>query len=236
MAKRPCYRPLENYVGYRTVDSAEFKWNPGFAFSQKQKNVVALHDAIHRIDPAAKVLEISSKSLQPLGVSLSAFNLKFTLGLGRSQSFIRRILAPFVTTCRKRLPDIDSSRSISQATAGHLSRRRRSSTSSTSRRSSQTPSWPRRCRNSTPSPTSSSIRTARSTVRPPPPRSTSRCAGAGNWTRRCRAASPSCGIMAGKRWRRDRLRLLQQFHRRHSDEHRHPVVLLLPWLEAGGDS
>ena len=38
MAKRPCYRPLEKYVGSRTVDSAEFKWNPGFAFSQKQKN------------------------------------------------------------------------------------------------------------------------------------------------------------------------------------------------------
>ena len=80
MAKRPCYRPLEKYVGYRTVESPEFKWNPGFAFSQKQKNVVALHDAIHRIDPSAKILEISSKSLQPLGVSLSAFNLKFPFG------------------------------------------------------------------------------------------------------------------------------------------------------------
>ena len=80
MAKRPCYRPLERYVGYRTVESPEFTWHPGFAFSQKQKNVVALHDAIHRIDPSAKVLEISSKSLQPLGVSLSAFNLKFPHG------------------------------------------------------------------------------------------------------------------------------------------------------------
>lgn len=80
MAKRPYYRPLEKYVGYRTVESPEFKWNPGFAFSQKQKNVVALHDAIHRVDPAANVLEISSKSLQPLGVSLSAFNLKFQFG------------------------------------------------------------------------------------------------------------------------------------------------------------
>ena len=80
MAKRPCYRPLNMYVGYKTVDSPEFKWNPGFAFSQKQKNVVALHDAIHRIDPSAKILEISSKSLQPLGVSLSAFNLKFPCG------------------------------------------------------------------------------------------------------------------------------------------------------------
>ena len=80
MAKRPCYRPLDKFVGYRTVESPEFKWNPGFAFSQKQKNVVALHDAIHRLDPSAKVLEISSKSLQPLGVSLSAFNLKFQHG------------------------------------------------------------------------------------------------------------------------------------------------------------
>ena len=77
MATRPCYRPLGKFVGYRTVESAPFAWAGGFAFSQKQKNVVSLHDAIHRIDPAAKVLEISSKSLQPLGVSLSAFNLKF---------------------------------------------------------------------------------------------------------------------------------------------------------------
>lgn len=77
MATRPCYRPLGKFVGYRTVESAPFVWAGGFAFSQKQKNVVSLHDAIHRIDPSAKVLEISSKSLQPLGVSLSAFNLKF---------------------------------------------------------------------------------------------------------------------------------------------------------------
>ena len=80
MAKRPCYRPLNKYAGYRTVESPEFKWNPGFAFSQKQKNVVALHDAIHRVDPSAKILEISSKSLQPLGVSLSAFNLRLQFG------------------------------------------------------------------------------------------------------------------------------------------------------------
>lgn len=80
MATRPCYRPLEKFAGYRALESAPFAWAGGFAFSQKQKNVVALHDAIHRIDPSAKVLEISSKSLQPLGVSLSAFNLKFPCG------------------------------------------------------------------------------------------------------------------------------------------------------------
>ena len=80
MATRPYYRPLGKFVGYKTCDSAPFAWNAGFAFSQKQKNVVALHDAIHRKDPSANVLEISSKSLQPLGVSLSAFNLKLPHG------------------------------------------------------------------------------------------------------------------------------------------------------------
>lgn len=79
MATRPFYRPLEKFVGYKTVDSAPFEWHGGFAFSQKQKNVVALHDAIRKIDPAARPLEISSKSLQPLGVSLSAFNLMLDL-------------------------------------------------------------------------------------------------------------------------------------------------------------
>ena len=77
MATRPYYRPLGKYVGYRANDSYPFEWHGGFALSQKQKNVVALHDAIHREDPNAKVLEISSKSLQPIGISLSAFNLKF---------------------------------------------------------------------------------------------------------------------------------------------------------------
>ena len=80
MATRPCYRPLNKFVGCRSVDSAPFTWAGGFALSQKQKNVVALHEAIRKIDPSAKVLEISSKSLQPLGVSLSAFNLKFQHG------------------------------------------------------------------------------------------------------------------------------------------------------------
>ena len=79
MATRPFYRPLEKFVGYKTVDSAPFEWHGGFAVSQKQKNVVALHDAIKKVDPTAKPLEISSKALQQLGVSLSAFNLMLDL-------------------------------------------------------------------------------------------------------------------------------------------------------------
>jgi hypothetical protein len=53
----------------------EFTWNGGFAVSQKQKNIAALHRAYNQRFPDRKVLEISSKSMQPLGVKLSAFNL-----------------------------------------------------------------------------------------------------------------------------------------------------------------
>lgn len=77
MATRQYYKPLSSFVGCKAVDSPQFVWSPGFAVSQKQKNVVALHEAIKRTEPSLKVLEISSKSLQPLGVKLSAFNLKF---------------------------------------------------------------------------------------------------------------------------------------------------------------
>ena len=36
-----------------------------------------MHASIHKMDTALKVLEISTKSTNPLGVALSAFNLKF---------------------------------------------------------------------------------------------------------------------------------------------------------------
>ena len=75
MAQRPCWRPLVGRVGVKCVESAPFMWHGGFAVSQKQKNVVALHEAIQKVEPGANVLEISSKSLQSLGVALSAFNL-----------------------------------------------------------------------------------------------------------------------------------------------------------------
>lgn len=75
MAIRPYYRPCEKQIGAATFESPAFAWSGGFALSQKQKNVVALHAAVMKADPSAKPLEISSKSLQPLGVKLSAFNL-----------------------------------------------------------------------------------------------------------------------------------------------------------------
>ena len=73
MAERPAFF---NDHGRVVGKSYSFEWFPGFAVSQKQKSADSLHDAIRRADPAARPLEISSKSRNPVGVKLSAFNLR----------------------------------------------------------------------------------------------------------------------------------------------------------------
>ena len=75
MANRPVYVPIARPPFYR-VANVEFEFNPGFSVSQKQKNIEAIHSAFLRSNPDSTPLEISSKSMQPLGVSLSAFLLK----------------------------------------------------------------------------------------------------------------------------------------------------------------
>jgi hypothetical protein len=73
MASRPIFIPVPNYpfVDQRLV---EFKWHSGMAKVQAQKSIASLHEAAakQKISP---ILEISSKSANYLGVSLSAFNL-----------------------------------------------------------------------------------------------------------------------------------------------------------------
>lgn len=78
MTSRPAFFPRLENVGVDDAQSFEFVWNPGFAFSQKQKNVLALHDSIRKKHPDAHPLEISSKSFDEFGVQLSAFNLSIT--------------------------------------------------------------------------------------------------------------------------------------------------------------
>ena len=53
----------------------QLKWHPGFAAVQKEKNIRALHEAAARAGHA-NVLEVSTKSDNPRGQELSAFNLK----------------------------------------------------------------------------------------------------------------------------------------------------------------
>ena len=54
----------------------EFEYIKGMAFSQKQKNVLSFHKSIQEKFPGSRIIEISTKSPSPLGVNLSAFNLK----------------------------------------------------------------------------------------------------------------------------------------------------------------
>lgn len=72
MATRPAWA---FYRGHVIRSEFDFDWNGGFAVSQKQKNIAALHDAIMK-KYGENALEISTKSLDEMGRSLSAFNLK----------------------------------------------------------------------------------------------------------------------------------------------------------------
>lgn len=51
-----------------------FQWHPGMSKSQKQKSIHELHSVAHSLG-FNRVLEISSKSENELGIKLSAFNL-----------------------------------------------------------------------------------------------------------------------------------------------------------------
>lgn len=75
MAERPVFVPRTD--GQRLVEEVllRFSWHPGFAPSQKKKNVVALHEAA-RLKGYGRVLEVSTKSGERLGQKLSAFHLK----------------------------------------------------------------------------------------------------------------------------------------------------------------
>lgn len=55
----------------------EFKYFNGFATSQKQKSIKEFHSCIYKKEKDAKILEVSTKSDDIIGVKLSAFNLKF---------------------------------------------------------------------------------------------------------------------------------------------------------------
>lgn len=76
MAKRPVFRSHD--LGSCLVESEliEFKFHNGMAIEQKRKSIAELHHAISQKYPSEKILEVSTKSLNPLGVKLSAFNLK----------------------------------------------------------------------------------------------------------------------------------------------------------------
>lgn len=83
MAKRPIFVPLHDDRRYVLEHYVNFEWYPGFAKSQKQKSIRALHEMAARTYGVKNPLEVSSKSEDPLGIALSSFNLMFTTKRGR---------------------------------------------------------------------------------------------------------------------------------------------------------
>jgi hypothetical protein len=80
MAKRLIFLPMTEAPFVREFE-VEFKWFPGMAKSQAQKSILSLHDASLALG-YGPILEISSKSPDPLGVALSAFNLTVNSCIG----------------------------------------------------------------------------------------------------------------------------------------------------------
>ena len=75
MASRPIYIPLIDGQDFVVERCFDFDWHAGLSPSQKKKNVKALHECARKAG-FGNILEISTKSESPLGMSLSAFNLK----------------------------------------------------------------------------------------------------------------------------------------------------------------
>lgn len=75
MAKRPIFIPEYSGNAFVNRDNIDFHYYSGFAVVQKQKSIDSLHEAIHKKYGFKKILEVSSKSQDQLGIDLSAFNL-----------------------------------------------------------------------------------------------------------------------------------------------------------------
>ena len=80
MATRPVFIPRRSKTAFVLETPVEFKWFAGMAVSQKQRSIDSLHNAAKNRLSLTKILEISSKSPEAIGVRLSAFNLLLPLG------------------------------------------------------------------------------------------------------------------------------------------------------------
>jgi hypothetical protein len=75
MAERPIFVPAKDVPGFVKEISLTISWAGGFALTQKQKNIHALHAAGAEAG-YSPLLEISTKSEEKVGRHLSAFHLK----------------------------------------------------------------------------------------------------------------------------------------------------------------
>ncbi len=77
MAVRPVYVPMSSGLVLVDTQMIDFTWHSGQSKSQKQKSIFNLHkNAKHQLE-LNSILEVSSKSIDPTGSALSAFNLSY---------------------------------------------------------------------------------------------------------------------------------------------------------------
>ena len=86
MAIRPVFEVTtdKNFFARRDV---QFKWYGGRALEQIRTNIHGLHGIYLAANPDRKILEISTKSTDELGVKLSAFNLLVREGVTLESAF-----------------------------------------------------------------------------------------------------------------------------------------------------
>lgn len=78
MATRPFFIPDSESNRLVQEVAVDFDWSPGFAVTQKRKNIAAMHEAAAALG-YSPLLEISTKSECRLGQRMSAFNLSLKL-------------------------------------------------------------------------------------------------------------------------------------------------------------
>jgi hypothetical protein len=76
VADRPVFIPQTEGSSFVLTKYVSFEWFAGMSIKQKQRSIEALHSAAKHSLGVQKVLDISTKSPDPLGVALSAFNLQ----------------------------------------------------------------------------------------------------------------------------------------------------------------
>lgn len=91
MAIRPIFIIRDDKEYPVTEKMIEFQWEPGFSKTQKQKSIHNLHEQFQKEYPNHQILEVSTASVDELGRSLSAFNLKIESTLLKKEYTVETI-------------------------------------------------------------------------------------------------------------------------------------------------
>ena len=94
MATRPIFIPTDQNLSNNHINiddlvqikNVDFTWHTGLTINDKQQSIASLHENAKQIDNISKILEISTRSTERIGVALSAFNLKIKSAKGRQFS------------------------------------------------------------------------------------------------------------------------------------------------------